>query len=180
MQGMSQPRSLFSVLREAINARDPITGTLHPVAFEKAVQGWIGGGASARRPSSSLLLIGIDWTTRAGRTARPGKRQGDAVLKTVAEISSTCLRVTDVIGRVDDEILGILLPSTPAQQAEHVCRRVRAAVSERTPATGYPVTVSIGLATGLLTDPWTGAQAALEEAQLAGGHRIVISGTGHP
>lgn len=177
---MSQPRSLFSVLREAINARDPITGTLHPVAFEKAVQNWIGGGASARRPSSSLLLIGVDWTTRAGRTNRPGKRQADAVLKTVAEVSATCLRATDVLGRVDDDILGVLLPSTPAQQAEHVCRRIRAAVSERTPKSGFAVTVSIGLATGLLTDPWTSASGALEEAQLAGGHRIVISAAASP
>ena len=177
---MSQPRSMFSVLREAINARDPITGTLHPVAFEKAVQGWIGGGAAARRPSSSLLLVGVDWTTRAGRTNRPGKRQADAVLRQVAEISATCLRTTDVIGRVEDDVLGVLLPSTPAQQAEHVCRRIRAAVSERSPKTGFPVTVSIGLATGLLTDPWTGASSALEEAQLAGGHRIVISAAPTP
>lgn len=172
---MSQPRSLFSVLREAINSRDPVTGTLHPSAFERAVQNWLGGGAAARRPSSSLMLVCVDWTTRAGRSARPGKRQAETVLRAVAEITGSCLRTTDVLGRVDDDTLGVLLPSTPAQQAEHVARRIRAAVSERTPKQGFPVTVSIGLATGLATDPWAGAGGALEDAQLDGGNRIVIA-----
>lgn len=174
---MSQPRSLFSVLREAINSRDPITGTLHPSAFERAVHAWLGGGAAARRPSSSLVLIRIDWTTRGGRTARPGRRQAESVLKAVADITGSCLRATDVLGRVDFDTLGVLLPSTPAQQAEHVCRRVRAATSERTPKTGFPVTVSIGLATGLITDPWASAEEALDDAQLDGGNRIVIANT---
>ncbi|MEN0013716.1 MAG: GGDEF domain-containing protein [Solirubrobacteraceae bacterium] len=175
---MSQPRSLFAVLKEAVNSRDPVTGTLHPTAFERAVQGWIGGGAAARRPSSSLVLVGVDWTTRAGRTNRPGKRTAEAALRSVAEIAGTCLRTTDILGRIDDDTLGVLLPSTPAQQAEHVCRRIRAATSERTPGAGYPVTVSIGLATGLITDPWTAAADALESAQLEGGNRIVIAAVG--
>jgi GGDEF domain-containing protein len=178
-QGMSQPRSLFSVLREAMNSRDPITGTLHPSAFERAVQGWIGGGASARRPSSSLVLVRVDWTTRAGRTTRPAKRQSETVLRTVAEIIGTCLRTTDVLGRIDDDTLGVLLPSTPAQQAEHVSRRIGAAASERTPKTGFAVTVSIGLATGLVTDPWAAAAEALEDAQLEGGNRIVLAPAPH-
>lgn len=172
---MSQPRSLFAVLREAMNSRDPITGTLHPSAFDRAVRDWIGGGAAARRPSSSLVLVGVDWTTRAGRTARPGKRAAEGALRSVADISGTCLRATDILGRIDDDTLGVLLPSTPAQQAEHVCRRIRAATSERTPASGFPVTVSIGLATGLLTDPWAAAEGALADAQLEGGNRIVIA-----
>lgn len=174
---MSQSRSLFAVLREAINSRDPITGTLHPSAFERAVQAWLGGGAAARRPSSSLMLVRIDWTTRGGRTARPGRRQADAVLKTVADVTGSCLRATDVLGRVDHDTLGVLLPSTPAQQAEHVCRRIRAAASERTPKTGFPVTVSIGLATGLVTDPWAAAAEALDGAQLEGGNGIIVAGT---
>ena len=173
---MSQPRSLFSVLREAIISRDPVTGTLHESAFARAVQNWVGGGAAARRPSSSLVLVQIDWTTRAGRTGRPGRRQADASIKQVADITASCLRATDVIGRTGDpDTLGVLLPSTPAQQAEHVSRRIRAAVAERTIKRGYPVTVSIGLATGLATDPWTAAAEALGDAQLDGGNRIVVA-----
>ncbi len=173
---MSQPRSLFSVLREAINSRDPVTGTLHQSAFARAVENWVGGGAAARRPSSSLILVQIDWTTRAGRTARPSRRQADISIKQVAEIAASCLRTTDVIGRTnDDDTLGVLLPSTPAQQAEHVSRRIRAAVGERTLKHGFPVTVSIGLATGLATDPWAAAADALSDAQLDGGNRIVVA-----
>ncbi|MBJ7471367.1 MAG: diguanylate cyclase [Solirubrobacteraceae bacterium] len=173
---MSEPRSMFAVLREAINSRDPVTGTLHQSAFARAVQNWIGGGAAARRPSSSLVLVQIDWTTRAGRTGRPGRRQADAALRQVAEITGSCLRTTDVLGRTaHPDTLGVLLPSTPAQQAEHVSRRIRAAVGERTLKHGIPVTVSIGLATGLVTDPWASAAEALADAQLDGGNRIVVA-----
>lgn len=173
---MSEPRSLFAVLREAIQSRDPVTGTLHRSAFERAVQNWVGGGAAARRPSSSLLLVQIDWTTRAGRTARPGRRQAETTLRQVAEIAASCLRTTDVIGRTaDPDTMGVLLPSTPAQQAEHVSRRIRAAVGERTQRAGFPVTVSIGLATGLQPDPWASAADALSDAQLDGGNRIVVA-----
>jgi GGDEF domain-containing protein len=80
-----------------------------------------------------------------------------------------------VLGRIDDDTLGVLLPSTPAQQAEHVSRRIRAAASERTPKTGFAVTVSIGLATGLVTDPWVAAAEAVDDAQLEGGNRIVLA-----
>lgn len=175
---MSQPRSLFSVLREAINSRDAVTGTLHQSAFARAVQNWVGGGAAARRPSSSLVLVQIDWTTRAGRTGRPSRRQADISIRQVAEIAASCLRTTDIIGRTaDPDVLGVLLPSTPAQQAEHVSRRIRAAVSERTLKHGFPVTVSIGLATGLANDPWASAADALGDAQLDGGNRIVVAAT---
>lgn len=170
-----QQRSLLALLREAIASRDAVTGTLSPAAFERAVEAWIGGGASTRRPSSSLLLVRIDWTTRAGRTGAPGKRQVEQVLKTVAMVTGGCLRTTDVLGRVDDATLGILLPSTPAQQAAFVSRRVRAGVAERTRLTGFPVTVSIGLATALQLDTWGAATEALEEAQLSGGDRTIVA-----
>ena len=178
---MSQPRSLFAVLREAINSRDPATGTLHQSAFARAVQNWVGGGAAARRPSSSLVLVQIDWTTRAGRTGRPGRRQAEASIKQVAQITASCLRATDLIGRTGEaDVLGVLLPSTPAQQAEHVSRRIRAAVAERTIKRGFPVTVSIGLATGLANDPWASAADALNDAQLEGGNRIVVAAAPEP
>jgi diguanylate cyclase (GGDEF)-like protein len=172
---MSHQRSLYSVLREALVSRDPVTGTLGRAAFERSVDSWVGRGAASRQPSSSLLLVQIDWGTRAGRTSRPGHRQAENVVRTVAQVASSCLRATDVLGRVDDEQFGVLLPATPSQQAEHVARRIRAAVSERTPKEGYPVTVSIGMATALTDHPWDQAFEALEEAILSGGNRLVIA-----
>lgn len=172
---MSRNRSLFAALRDALRTHDRQTGTLRQAAFENAVDAWLGGGAGTRRPSSSLMLVRIDWTTRGGRTEAPRPHECAAVFKTVAEIADGCLRTTDVLGRVGVDTLGILLPSTPAQQAEYVSKRIRAAVCQRTLKSGTPVTVSIGLATGLSPDPWRDAADAVTAAQHDGGDRTVVT-----
>jgi GGDEF domain-containing protein len=172
---VSHQRSMFGVLREAIRSRDPVTGTLCSSAFERAVFAWIGDGAGARRPSSSLMLVSLDWDER-GRTAhRPAKRQSTTMLRAAADAASTCIRSTDILGRVDDDTLGLLLPSTPAEEAHQVAERIRAAIAELPTARGDRVTVSIGIATGLLADPWASAIEALDDARLDGGDEVVVA-----
>lgn len=170
-----QQRSLLTMIGETIASRDGATGALAPAAFERAVDAWIGGGAATRRPSSTLVLVRVDWTTRGGRSEAPAKRQADKTLRTVAIAAASCLRKTDVLGRVDNATIGILLPSTPAQQATFVAQRVRAAVAERTQLAGFPVTVSLGLATALVPDTWNAALRAIDQAVASGGDRIVTA-----
>lgn len=172
---MSHQRSMFAVLREAIRSRDPATGTLCASAFERAVFAWIGDGAGARRPSSTLMLVSLDWDER-GRTAhRPARRASTTMLRAAAEAVGTCIRTTDILGRVDDDTLGLLLPSTPAQEAQFVADRIRAAIAGLPTARGERVTVSIGIATGLLADPWGAAVDALADARLDGGDAVVVA-----
>lgn len=172
---MSHQRSMFAVLREAIRSRDPATGTLCASAFERAVFAWIGDGAGARRPSSTLMLVSLDWDER-GRTAhRPARRASTTMLRAAAEAVGTCIRTTDILGRVDDDTLGLLLPSTPAQEAQFVADRIREAIAALPTARGERVTVSIGIATGLLADPWGSAVDALADARLDGGDAVVVA-----
>lgn len=166
---------MFGVLREAIRSRDPVTGTLHPSAFERAVFAWIGDGAGARRPSSSILLIALDWDERGPTAGRPAKRQAVTMLRAAADAVAPCIRTVDILGRVDDETLGLLLPSTPPEQAKLVAERIRKAIGELHTSRGQRVTASIGVATGLLADPWDAVHEALEDAQLAGGDRTVVA-----
>lgn len=172
---MSHQRSMFAVLREAIRSRDPVTGTLCRSAFERAVFAWIGDGAGARRPSSTLMLISLDWDER-GRTAhRPARRASTTMLRAAADAVGTCIRTTDILGRVDDDTLGLLLPSTPAQEAQFVADRIREAIGEIPTARGERVTASIGIATGLLPDPWVAAVDALDDARLDGGDEVIVA-----
>lgn len=166
---------MFGVLREAIRSRDPITGTLCPSAFERAVFAWIGDGAGARRPSSSIALIALDWDERGPTAGRPAKRQATTMLRVASDAMVPCVRAVDILGRVDDETLGLLLPSTPAEQAMLVAERIREAIGELRTARGQRVTASIGVATGVLADPWNAAQDALADAQFDGGDRVVVA-----
>jgi GGDEF domain-containing protein len=172
---MSQQRSMFGVLREAIRSRDPVTGTLCPSAFERAVFGWIGDGAGARRPSSSILLLALDHDARGATAGRPARRHSATMLRAAADTLAPLLRTTDIIGRIDDETLGVLLPSTPAEQAQAVAYRIRDGIAQLRTARGTAVTASIGVATGLLADPWTAVHEALADAQLSGGDSVVVA-----
>lgn len=166
---MSHLSSLSLVLSDAQDHSDLYTGALAPAAFRNVVRTWIDEGRTKQLPSSSLLLLEIDWFTR------PKRSELGKALRIVSDVVRPSLRQSDVLGRVDDHTLGILLPTTPTLHAQRVGRRIVAAVSTRTPATGVPVTVSVGLSSALVNRPWENAAQALAEARNAGGDRMVVA-----
>lgn len=166
---MSHKSSLSLVTNGAPENRDIYTGDLAPSAFRKAVQTWVEEGRNRQLPSSSLMLVEIDWFTR------PKRSEMGTALRIVADLIRPRLRDSDVIGRIDDHTIGILLPTTPSLHAQRVGRRVVAAVSSRTPITGHPVTVSVGISSALVDRPWENAAQALADARNAGGDRMVAS-----
>ena len=166
---MSHLSSLSLVLDGAAENRDVYTGDLAPSAFRKAVATWVDEGRTRQLPSSSLMLVEIDWFTR------PKRSEMGTALRIVADLIRPRLRDSDVIGRIDDHTIGILLPTTPSLHAQRVGRRVVAAVSSRTPITGHPVTVSVGISSALVDRPWENAAQALSEARNAGGDRVVAA-----
>lgn len=166
---MSHLSSLSVVLGEADGHADLYTGALAPSAFRKVVRAWIDEGTVKQLPSSSLLLLEIDWFTR------PKRSEMAHALRIVADVIRPSLRASDILGRVDDHTLGILLPTTPTLHAQKVGRRMVAAVSTRTPVTGHPLTVSVGLSSALVNRPWENAAQALADARNAGGDRMVVA-----
>jgi diguanylate cyclase (GGDEF)-like protein len=79
-----------------------------------------------------------------------GHGTGDEVVKTVAEVTSECVRGSDIVGRYGGDEFVVLLPKTTAVGARRVCERIREGVAERTARGGDAsprVTVSIGYAT---------------------------------
>ncbi|MEH3055262.1 MAG: diguanylate cyclase [Patulibacter minatonensis] len=171
---MSHHESLSNALRIHGGRRDVVTDTLTPAVFHRAVDAWIGVDRT-HMPSSSLLLARIDWEVGFGLPVRPGRSEVAKALRMVSDLIVSEVRATDLVGRVDDDTVGILMPSTPCHQATQVCRRIRAVVSERTPNLGMPLTVSIGVSSPRVDDPWATARQALSQARQEGGDRTVIA-----
>lgn len=166
---MSHQSSLSVVLGDVAATPDLYTDALTPAAFRKVVKTWVDEGTTRQLPSSALMLVEIDWFTR------PMRSELSTALRIVVDLIRPRVRASDVIGRIDDHTIGILLPTTPTLHAERVARRVVAAVSARTPSTGHPVTVSVGVSSALVARPWENAAGALAEARNAGGDRAVAA-----
>jgi diguanylate cyclase (GGDEF)-like protein len=171
---MSHHESLSNALRVHAGRRDLVTDTLTPAVFRRAVNAWIGVDRT-HMPSSSLIFAKIDWEVGFGLPVRPGRADIAKALRLVSDLIASNLRANDVVGRIDDDTVGILMPSTPCHQAAPVCRRIRATVSERTPNLGMPMTVSVGVASPRVDDPWSTARQALAQARQEGGDRTVIA-----
>lgn len=171
---MSHHDSLANVLSTDAARRDVVTGALAPAAFRRAVDAWIGDDIS-HLPSSALLVASIDWEASEALPSRPARAESNQGLRLIAELITGEVRASDLVGRVDDDTLGVLMPSTPAQQSAPVCRRIRAVVSERSPRLGMPITISIGVASPRDAQPWVTARHALEQARAAGGDATVIA-----
>ncbi len=171
---MSHHESLSNALRVHGGRRDVVTDTLTPAVFTRAVDAWI-GVEDTHMPSSALMLVRIDWEVGFGLPVRPGRADVAKAMRMVCELVTGTLRSTDLVGRVDDDTLGILMPSTPAHQTTPAARRIRAVVSERTPNLGMPLTVSVGVASPRVEDPWAVARQAVAQARQEGGDRTVIA-----
>ncbi|MDI3306103.1 MAG: GGDEF domain-containing protein [Acetobacteraceae bacterium] len=160
--------------------RDPLTGAATEPAllrFTKAVLDL----ADPQSLPVGFLLIDIDGLREI--VACFGAEAGDAVLLGVADRLQEDVRGHDLVGRVAAGF-GICMPDLLPAQARGAAERLRRRLGEAplpTPAGNLGITCSIGLALG--NDPGLGpvelmtrAQLALQEAQQAGGNRVVTAG----
>jgi hypothetical protein len=172
---MSHLSALSVVLSSASEeSHDLITGALAPTTFRRAVDAWAHGGSAGQMRSSSLLLMHIDWPSTA-EDAAPTRRERADLLRAAADCVAANLRDSDVFGRADATTLGLLLPSTSTFTAEHIARRLRAAVSARVRFRGQEVTLSVGLTQAISEQPWREAHEALRLAQAQGGDVTVLA-----
>lgn len=87
--------------------------------------------ARARRSRSplSILLLDIDYFKELND--RYGHPAGDQVLDQVAQVISSSVRATDVVGRYGGEEFLILAPNTPLSDAVLLAERIREAIAAR-------------------------------------------------
>jgi Diguanylate cyclase, GGDEF domain len=166
---MGKVSHLIAATREVLDTRDLSTGLLKRAAFERSVDDWIGGG-DARRPATSLLMIqvGVKGTPLAERPDRQ-------LLLHLAKSVTGLLRATDIVGHVDDDTLGVLLPSTPVDHGTRAAERILDRFRGSRYAQSHNLAATIGVASANTDEPWLAALQALREARLAGGDQIIVA-----
>lgn len=173
------------VLRERLNElaiTDPLTGLYNRRHFEEILRSEI---ARIRRygGNCSLAMIDLDFFKNYNDTL--GHLAGDALLKELAALMLSQLRVSDVFARYGGEEFGLIMVNTPRDEAILAMERLRVLVE------GYPfrggsiqpfgrLTVSVGVAgcpeDGLDYEELVRkADAALYAAKRLGRNRVQVA-----
>lgn len=126
---------------------DHLTGALTRRGFVEQVGREI---ARHHRYGSTASLVVLDVDRFKSINDGCGHPVGDRVLRQLAEICTTSLRPTDVLGRIGGEEFALLLPETDARAALTAAERLRAAIAAHAFDIGEDralnVTASFGIA----------------------------------
>lgn len=138
----------------------------------------------ARRYHTPLSLVLMDIDRLKEVNDRHGQTAGDAVIRRVGELIRGQVRLEDVVGRMGDDVFGIVLPGNRYRGAAILANKIRTE-AEDTVVTHAGVEVSVRLSCGISTYPdnraiKTGddliahAETALRKAKFRGGNRVFI------
>ena len=186
MSGVARAGLLVRLLRErddALTARlaaasrtDPQTGMLNRRGFVERLDEELARGRRSDRP---MTLVVTDVDRLQAFSDRLGHAAGDHVIAQVARTLGEHRRATDVVGRIGDDELAMILPETDEQAALIVTERLRRLAGEALREQQLPVTLSAGIATWSLEahtadHVLNGASVALAAAKRLGGDRSVL------
>lgn len=125
-----------------LSRHDALTGLFNRLAAKERLHAEFARMKRAQVPYA-VLMMDIDFFKKVNDTY--GHDIGDKVLQAVAQVLQAHLRETDFLARFGGEEFVALLPDTTLYQAGEVAEKLRAAVAAAPNATGYPLTLSIGL-----------------------------------
>jgi diguanylate cyclase (GGDEF)-like protein len=132
------------IREEKLSRTDPLTGLYNRRYFGELA------GAEIRRADRyphpvSLAYMDIDDFKSINDTR--GHAAGDELLRTVADILSGALRRTDTVGRMGGDEFAVILPDGGPEASEMVVNKLHESLCDGMRASGFPVSVSIGLVT---------------------------------
>jgi diguanylate cyclase (GGDEF)-like protein len=121
---------------------DPLTGAANARSFDETAEKEL---ARARRYGHPIALAYLDLDNFKQVNDGFGHRTGDRVLQIVAETIQGQVRPSDLLARMGGDEFAILMPQTNAEQACRAFERIRGALESRIAASGWPVTLSVGI-----------------------------------
>jgi len=130
--------------RESMAYIDSLSGSDIGYSWMKRLVELTGNKVLSGNPVS-VLLVDVDGLREINRLF--GHRRGDDTLKKVVSLLKGTLRPDDIVGRISEDLFGILLPDTGEANAIKVAQRLCSEVagSEIRPDR-VPVTISVGTA----------------------------------
>ncbi len=137
--------------------------------------------AQATRSSVKLALVLFDIDDFKRVNDRCGHAAGDAVLRSLAQVVSDRLRVSDAAARLGGEEFALLLPATEEAGAVSLAESLRLAISSEVGVAGvtWPITASFGVAVHspreVESEFMRRADEALYRAKAAGKNRVVAA-----
>lgn len=159
----------------ALSSIDGLSGLLNRSHWEAVVAAEFQRCRRIGHPSS-VVMIDIDHFKSIND--RYGHPVGDTVIRSMASILRSALRLHDVPGRYGGEEFGIVLPGTALQGAEVLAERIRTRIESTIlePKAGVRATASLGVAAFEPTDAdhvdWIArADRALYRAKESGRNR---------
>lgn len=158
---------------------DNLTGTYNYGLWWKRLDEEFNRARRLKDIKISLIMIDIDKFDRLNLAH--GYFVGDQLLRVIADRIKSCIRPTDIVGRIGGEEFGIILLGTEKKLALNVINRIVDAVSgiptEIRIKLSHPITLSCGISeypkdakdSGELVEK---AKTALVSAKIMGGNRI--------
>jgi diguanylate cyclase (GGDEF)-like protein len=141
---ITEKKKLENQLRE-LSDRDPLTGLYNRRYFENQISNYF-SQYKRYKEVFSLAFIDIDYFKQVND--KYGHDTGDEVLKCLAELVLSQLRINDLFARFGGEEFILLLPHTPLPQALNILERIRNTIKSFSLETGLgdvTFTVSAGL-----------------------------------
>ncbi len=158
---------------EHLASYDELTGHFNRTRLREAVDRVIASGQ--RRPSpAAFLAVGIDGMNAINEMF--GDEAADTVLIEIGRRLDTCVRVSDLIGRLGGDCFGILLAHCSPEHVAIAAEKILATVRSLPVITGRgPVAATVSIGGSACAGPGvnsyeviTRAEAALAEAKRAG------------
>lgn len=144
-----QNASAFEQVRDSA-VRDPLTG-LHNGRYlrtylEREIR-------RASRRNGHLSVIGIDLENFKAINDSLGHQKGDSVLKDAADIFQNQLRDYDQVFRNGGDEFVIVLPDTPASEADSIARRIQQVIDRYAQQYAGQTLAPLGASVGVATYP---------------------------
>jgi diguanylate cyclase (GGDEF)-like protein len=161
---------------------DPLTGVANARRFDETAEKEF---ARARRYRHQLTLAYLDLDNFKQVNDGFGHRTGDRVLQIVAETIQRHARPSDLLARMGGDEFAILMPETNAEQASLALERIRGVLGVRMAASGWPVTLSVGIAewseeVDSIDRLFSRADSLMYEAKRDGKDRVVLEPSSAP
>lgn len=168
-----------------VGLTDGLTGVQNRRYFEHRFQGEISQARRHKHPLACMFLD-VDKFKRINDTY--GHQSGDEVLRSVANVIQSQLRVGDTIARYGGEEFVVLLPQTAGHHAREIAERIRATIAgiPLHAQSGHEINVTISIGLSMLTTEETSgdnkqvaerllaaADQALYQAKNTGRNRVV-------